>query len=107
MDPGAKRAYLGRAFRAIVEKTVHLRNGLHHSEVSVRHHARDDRRGIFIRVDDGRFKTGIVASQLCAQSGSGRHVANAHVGREKKRANYSALPLSPDSSARTKKSSSI
>ncbi len=50
--PSSKAPDFGRSLGAIVNVPVHLRNGLDHPQISVGDDARDDQRGILVRIDD-------------------------------------------------------
>jgi hypothetical protein len=63
MYPGSKRTNFRRALRTIVEKTIHLRYGSDHAEITIRNYARDDGSCILIRVDNVRLKVTIAAGE--------------------------------------------
>ena len=84
MGPGAKGPDLSRAFGAVVDVAVHLRNCLDHPQIPIRDHARNDQCGILVRIDDLRVNLRVELPQRKAHGVGRRDVPDANARREKK-----------------------
>ena len=87
MRPGAKAPYFRGALGAIVDIPVHLGNGLDHPQIAVGDDARDDERGILVRIHHTRLCRWVEPAQLTGDRVCSRNVADADAGGEEQDAN--------------------
>jgi hypothetical protein len=78
--PGPKTPDLRGSLGAIVDVTVHLRNGLDHAQIAVGDDTRDYQRGILVGIDDARLCRRIASPQLVSDRVCRRDVTDTDAG---------------------------